>query len=408
MIHTILDNILSNPIVTGLSTTAALGAVAYQLREAPRQLWNLALHTFSVELRVRNSDPSFTWLEAWLAKQPYAKVTRRVSLTTLDKDGDEAADWVLSPGVGMHRFWWRNRFVIIDRNMDEPNTTAQSGKRGETLTFRTIGRSQDVLRALVYEAKAATVENESIHIRVWRSHWWSPVRGKQPRDLSTIILQDGQIDRIVADMDWYLGAKDWYFSRGLPYRRGYLFDGPPGTGKTSMVLALAGHFKRPVCVLNIGSLDDDEALFAAIHDAPVNAFVVIEDIDCATSAGARATRATTPNKSDDQDESRGVTKAGLLNALDGITTPDGRIFIMTTNHPESLDPALIRPGRADVRETFSYLGPIGQARLAACFYADGFEPLENTPLSPALMQATFMRFPEDPAMARRALIAETA
>ena len=47
---------------------------------------------------------------------------------------------------------------------------------------------------------------------------------------------------------------------------------------------------------------------------------------------------------------------GLLNVLDGVVDTPGRILIMTTNHPELLDPALIRPGRIDKRILLAYMG----------------------------------------------------
>jgi chaperone BCS1 len=222
--------------------------------------------------------------------------------------------------------------------------------------------------------------------------------GKSPRSIETIILQPGQKERILSDLNWFSMAKDWYVERGIPYRRGYLFSGPPGTGKTSAVLAIASHLKRQVCVLNLGSVEDDDSLFSAIADAPPEAIILIEDIDCAVSAQGREKR------EGDEDKARGgVTKAGLLNALDGITTPDGRIFIMTTNYPERLDAALIRPGRADVREEFEWLEPAEQKLMGTRFYGENmFTPLTHR-VAPAAMQASFMMFPDNPGLARKHL-----
>jgi chaperone BCS1 len=93
-----------------------------------------------------------------------------------------------------------------------------------------------------------------------------------------------------------------------------------------------------------------------------------------------------------------VSKAALLNALDGITTPDGRIFIMTTNYPERLDAALMRPGRADVHETFGYFEAAEQIQMAQRFF-DDFIPLPFA-VSPAEMQAAFMQFHNDSEAAR--------
>jgi chaperone BCS1 len=404
-----MDKLLANDIVTGLGAATVLGSVLYQLRAMPGRIYGWIMRTCTVTLSVRSSDSAFTWVEAWLAKQPYAQTTRRVQLSTNDNFWSEyeGPQWMLAPGQGVHFFWWRRRPVFINRTIE---STPQGGKQTETIEFTTLGRSQDVLRAMVGEAREAIVVREQVSIRLWRGYWMG-IRGKDPRKLDTIVLQPGQIERILADLKWYLTSKDWYTSRGLPYRRGYLFDGLPGTGKTSLVLAIAGHLKLPVCLLNLGSIQSDDSLMSAIIDAPPNAIVVIEDIDCADASATRQPKLVEPRRdvpaidgnctsSEKSADPTGVSKAGLLNALDGIATPDGRIFIMTTNHPEKLDPALIRPGRADVRETFTYLGPAEQCQLAEKFYAPGeFEPVGH-PVSPALLQSVFMRCPTDPAMAR--------
>ena len=204
------------------------------------------------------------------------------------------------------------------------------------------------------------------------------------------------MERILADLDWFLGARDWYHQRGIPFRRGFLFAGPSGTGKTSLVLALAGHLNRPICVLSLGTINQDNALFSAFNDAPPDAIILIEDVDCAFPAQRR----------DEDGKAMGqVTKAGLLNAIDGVTTPDGRIFVMTTNYPERLDSALVRPGRADVHEKFAYLEAVEQQHMAARFYADGFQPVPFA-VSPAALQAVFMQHPNDPKAAHD-LLAET-
>jgi chaperone BCS1 len=300
----------------------------------------------------------------------------------------EEVNWALSPGPGLHVVWWRKRPVFMERRFltKEASDDSRRGKPVETLRFRTIGRSQRVMRRLIDDVRAFSLESDTVTIRLWDDGYWLNVRGKSPRPLETIILQDGQMKRILADLHWFRGARDWYSQRGIPFRRGYLFAGSPGTGKTSLVLALAGHLNRPICVVSLGTIQQDTALFTAFSEAPPNAIILIEDIDCAFPAQSREDVTKTGGQ---------LTKAGLLNAIDGVTTPDGRIFVMTTNYPERLDPALIRPGRADVHEKFEYLGPHEQQQMAARFYDAEFRPVPFA-VSPAVLQAVFMQCPDDP------------
>lgn len=406
---TIIDSVLHNQVVTGLSFTALLGATVYQLRNIPRLITGGTLRFLTVEVTVTSTDQSFDSVDRWLAHQPYAKRAKMLTLRSHHDDDMliisprtdvQETSWALSPGPGLHMFWWRKRPVFLERRYlsKEGSDDVRRGKPVETLRFRTIGRSQKVIRRLITDVRDFALTSDTVSIRVWSDRYWANVRGKRQRPLDTIILRDGQMERIVDDLVWFHGARQWYMDRGIPYRRGYLFVGPPGTGKTSLVMSLAGRFNRPICVLNLGAVEDDGALFSAFNEAPANAIILIEDVDCAYPAHSR--------EETDKETGR-LTKAGLLNALDGITTPDGRIFIMTTNYPERLDAALVRPGRADVHEHFDYLLPTDQVRMAERFYDTPFTPL-LMPVSPAALQSAFMVNPTDPKAAHAALADELA
>ena len=96
--------------------------------------------------------------------------------------------------------------------------------------------------------------------------------------------------------------------------------------------------KLNICYLNLsGDTLDDDGLNRALNDAPANSIILLEDID-GIFVGREAVRRT----------KRNVTFSGLLNALDGVRSQEGRILFMTTNHREKLDPALLREGRCDM------------------------------------------------------------
>ena len=129
--------------------------------------------------------------------------------------------------------------------------------------------------------------------------------------------------------------------RGLPYRRGYLLHGIPGSGKSSLVLAVATELSLPVYLLNLSPKLSDEALVQLLEEIKERCVLVllIEDIDRANTV----THADQPpaQKNDHRDVMNSpvcpeLTLAGLLNAIDGPTASTGRLFFMTTNHRQAL------------------------------------------------------------------------
>ncbi|OBT82968.1 hypothetical protein VE02_08463 [Pseudogymnoascus sp. 03VT05] len=136
----------------------------------------------------------------------------------------------------------------------------------------------------------------------------------------------------------------WCFR--TPYRCGYLFHGPPGTGKTSFIRALAGYLKADIYMLKLSSSEvDDEMLMLLVANLPKGSILLIEDIDSAglTRDDTRDSNANIKSR---------ITLAGFLNAIDGIASSQGHILIMTTNCRSKLDDAMLRPGRVDREEYF--------------------------------------------------------
>jgi chaperone BCS1 len=181
----------------------------------------------------------------------------------------------------------------------------------------------------------------------------------QGRGLDSVLCDDDRLTAIAADLRRFLSAQDWYLQRGIPWRRGYLLYGPPGTGKSSALRALATDLQLDLALIDLcrpGLTDDDlrELMFCA----PASAIIAMEDVD-AVFRGREAA-----------DQKGGISFSGLLNAIDGVAAQEGRALVMTTNHREKLDPALIRPGRADVQVEIGLIGAATAARLFLRFFPD--------------------------------------
>jgi mitochondrial chaperone BCS1 len=160
------------------------------------------------------------------------------------------------------------------------------------------------------------------------------------------------------DIEIFRKSKRRYADLGVPYHRGYLLYGPPGTGKTSLVSALAAHFGLSIYSINLADFSD-RSLMNAVNQVSPNSILLFEDIDCMKSSKARVSPpsmndgAQPRNEKENVGDKNGVTLSGLLNVLDGFYAPTNVLFLMTTNKIETLDEALLRPGRIDYK---LYLG----------------------------------------------------
>src|SRR5699024_11074140 len=146
-----------------------------------------------------------------------------------------------------------------------------------------------------------------------------------------------------------MNNRDTYISKGIPWRIGLMLHGPPGTGKSSLARALATHYNRPITVINIASLNDN-TLLDIMNGISQNSIVLMEDVDCVDSTLDRSKADSAQRVS-----MSGVTLSTLLNVIDGVIAPEGRILIMTTNHIDKIDPALTRPGRVDMSVEMPYI-----------------------------------------------------
>jgi mitochondrial chaperone BCS1 len=209
---------------------------------------------------------------------------------------------------------------------------------------------------------------------------WDYVEGYSPRVLDSVVLEPGEKEHLLQDMAQFRRSKQRYERLGVPYHRGYLLYGPPGTGKTSFVSALAAHFGLSIYTVNLSDFSD-RSLMIAVNQVPANSVLLFEDIDCmrssqpraAVDSGAGQNASVALSTKENVSTQNGVTLSGLLNVLDGFHAPTGVLFVMTTNHVEKLDQALLRPGRIDYRLYLGKASDHQKAELYRRFFPDASE-----------------------------------
>lgn len=431
MIETLLRDVLAqisaamaNETVMAGATLAvmisALAWIGFQVRTLPALAFQFVLARFTLTLDVREGDAAFDALQVWLAKHPDAKRSRRFQVVRGEGEGRastaathgyqvdsgpsrEPPVWNLTPGMGRHFVRWRGRWVTIERSAQGEQRNATGARPQEALQLRMLGVRPGALRDLVNDVTADAQKGDSVEIYMWNAHGYRFTGRRLKRSLDTVHLEPSLKAGLLADIRRFRDARQWYADRGIPWRRGYLLEGPPGTGKSTLIFALASALDLPVYIVSPSMVFSDGALMEAMLSAS-GGVVVIEDFDAFKQTGARPARersleerllSQTPRSPWDRgDDETGVTLSGLLNAIDGIAAAEGRILFLTSNDPAAIDPALLRPGRVDVRAHLGLAGrEIAEAMFGGFFPgadACGFVDALALPMAPAAIQGELL------------------
>jgi chaperone BCS1 len=284
------------------------------------------------------------------------------------------------PAPGKHWFWFRGRpFEVWFSRTD--NTHERTGRRIESLTFRTFGRNRVSLQRFVDDVLQCHIRREGVQSYLYTyNDGWDYLAGYSPRVLDSVVMEPGEKEHLLQDIAQFRKSKPRYERLGVPYHRGYLLYGPPGMGKTSLVSALAAHFGLSIYTVNLSDFND-RSLMIAVNQVPQNSVLLFEDIDCmkgsqsrvgADAASGQHGSATVSTKENIASQN-GITLSGLLNVLDGFHAPTGVLFVMTTNHVEKLDQALLRPGRIDYKLYLGRASDHQKVELYRRFFPDSSE-----------------------------------
>lgn len=269
---------------------------------------------------------------------------------------------------------FRGRPFLVERSRETAAVNLATGVPFESVRFTAVGRDTKVLEELLLEARAlsAAVFEEQVVVYKAKAYMWEQFgQPRRKRPLASVVLPEGETEAVVEDVARFKAAAEWYAQRGIPYRRAYLFHGPPGCGKTSFITghilflnfleqtkpktALAGHFNHNIAVVSLTENITDDQFAQAMSCVPKDAVVLMEDVDAVFAS----------RRPRDADGFRhGLSFSGLLNVLDGVVSSEERLTFLTTNHVERLDPALVRPGRVDVIRRF---GPATAATAEEMF-----------------------------------------
>ncbi|KAH6906438.1 hypothetical protein BKA70DRAFT_1287568 [Coprinopsis sp. MPI-PUGE-AT-0042] len=449
---------LAQPLMAGSSVVdgmklVVLGGTVETARRLSSSAWSHFVNSFFLTAHFCEEEHPYDWLMLWLSRRPewqrsreFETTIRSSSSTTsssspfsspADQEWEEAEqEWeAFTSGEGSsfsrssssymggeeddtdpiekpktrivfqptydttHTIFFRGHWLRVKRSR-------KLDTNSEVISISVIARNNNILKQLVLQAKkeyeAECVHRIQIYFADAHGSWrWTDSRAKRP--LSSIVLNPGVKEMLVADTKDFLRSEKWYADRGIPFRRGYLLYGVPGSGKSSLIHALAGYLQLDIYVVSLSaSWISDSTLTSLMGRVPARCVVLLEDLDAAfTRSTSREDEEGDSSNSNNhngsgsgghgnsngnggiegphQDSSGGFSSfygsqrrrnrgrggeylsdvntlslSGLLNALDGVAASEGRLLFATTNHLDKLDEALRRPGRMDVWIEFKH------------------------------------------------------
>lgn len=440
-----------------ISIFVTVGILAIALTKGGKYLFEQVetafRYLFISSVYIDDEDDLFDMVMAWLDARASARIQRSVRAKTQrgsqwDDANESAAGEALDdnglfdynkwaartppryePYYGRNLIWHNGQLLIFKRTRKPAQQTLQitwGSQKEDLLQLDCVGRSTQPIKDLLRSIKAwsldkkrhmTTIRHPTPKDRARYGGAWSKTSSRPSRPMNTVILDEAQKNMIIQDMNEYLhpNSPKWYATRGIPYRRGYLFHGPPGTGKTSLSFALAGIFGLEIYAISLQEPTMTEGdLMQLFNSLPKRCIVLLEDVDAAGllrdgNSDKKSKKKDKGKKEDGDDKEKekekkdgkkdaatkeddftlkdlakelkslnssssrgkgndnnsnaaqghpnktpgaGISLSGLLNAIDGVATHEGRCLIMTTNHPEKLDAALVRPGRVDRKVEF--------------------------------------------------------
>ena len=358
------DEFLSKALILSLISYAII-----YLKGIPKIIWSRVRRLIIFSVTIEQTDELFDYMERWLKDnhgEKYRNVLANINYRNFAIDGY---------GGGLRDISQPSREDVKEiEEPEEPKEIVTYRHNIDTIIIKRggvyikIGKGRDKLEnakttrdlffdkfhieifffkskmlkfldeVVEYNQQFKPVSEKTINIYGFHYEGWTRIRELRPKSVGNIILPAGVSDGILEDATRFIGSRQWYLDRSILYKRGYLFHGDPGNGKTTFALALAHYLRRDIYTFSLSEIIGDNVLKNLFKGVRDNSVMLLEDVDASFK--------------ERKSEGTGISFSTLLNCIDGIYYKEGIIIIMTTNHIDRLDPALIRAGRIDMSVEF--------------------------------------------------------
>lgn len=392
MMESYSELLKTNPLVAGIVSLYGVTVLGLIFRSVPTAIWQFIKRQSTTTLYINNTSmgtnmESFNNFLRWYEESGWKRFSRTLSLNGGWSDNGPAGEdgTVVGIGDGNHFCVYKGRPLWINRKRIQ--NQGASYQLHYEISITMLGRNRGLIESMIEEFRYRRKETE-VGIFIFDKEW-KRVGVVRKRDLKTVIIDPEIKGKLMSSIERWMGSAQWHYDRGFAYKLTILLHGIPGSGKTSLIKALAGHFNRDLCLMHLASMSDT-MLRDALMTAPDNSMIAMEDFDDVDSIHARsglgpniysgnlpatepvkdtpwevttgnttavALDPATPAKPEELKlpSLSGVTLSGMLQALDGLMSLDNKILFTTTNRPEIFDAALVRKGR--INESF-HLGAL--------------------------------------------------
>lgn len=336
----------SNPFFQGGFVLGILSYIGYQLKEIPAKLWNWISKFIVYEVYFNDTTDFYNMFTKWYSSK-YASKFRRteVKFTTVESLESKRYDWKIETfQFEDTNFIWNGLFpLIVTKKRDTlENAGARWDRYSNSYTIRGIfaNRRIDAICKEVLQLKIEQETGDVLNIDITTTNGNIRKYTKTYKTFNSLFFKNKK--ELIVDIDTFLSRKKIYNDLGVNHRRGYLLHGPPGTGKSSIITAIAKYTKRDLKILNLAAIKDDSELQMIMMQLPAESVVALEDIDRIFDYNGKIL------------DTINISMSTILNIIGGALTPSDCIFVATCNDLSKLNDALIRSGRFDMHIEVSY------------------------------------------------------
>lgn len=323
-----------NAVLTTFISMYGVGVATYLFRNIPSKLFYSIKKQITTTISIANFNISYDLLMKELISNSKLYTIRSLRMSN-GKWGDSTL--ALTIGFGYHILFYKKNLLFLSILEKE----SKSYEEKVTLQITKFGRSHSFFNELIQIVKKLDIgEQNEIKVFNYDPCNWEFITSIPKREMNSIFIPKETKKELLKTLDSFVNNESFYKERGIPYQLGILLEGPPGTGKTSLIKAIASYINKNISTISPTHLYNLPRSLGSFKDSSI---MVIEDIDTSTITNNRK-----EILSEEETDFSFSSLSDVLNSIDGILSIHGRVLIMTTNHYEKLDKALIRPGRVDL------------------------------------------------------------